>query len=345
MRTKNFTFAVSALTLAAACSASSIARAQAVEDEVTLLDGTTLRGQITQQSVGQYVVIRTIDGRGESIPWSQIKRVSALAAPSPALAPAPAPAPAPTLVLAPAATPMLAARVPSEPSPERDEPAASHDSGKELPVHLELGARTGYSFSDGDYANGVPIGSPSRLLPGTTGGLPIVLDLGVRIGKRVYFGAFFQYAFLATSCPKVDSTLATTASCGGHDLRGGIAVQLHLAPRGSIDPWIGFGVGHEWLTNNVAASASDGSSANLSYTLHGWDVADAMVGVDLHTRGGFAFGPYAEVTSGSFASASKTLTGSGQGASDSTDITATSAHQWFTVGLRGTFEIASEDPR
>ena len=178
MNVNTRSFVLPLVGLALASTVAFNARAAGPDDEVDLADGTVLHGRVTQQVPGSFVVIQTADGRVETLPWSEVKRVSASVAP--ALAPAPAPAP----VAADDVTPSSAAR-------DRD-----------VEVHFELGARLGYSFASGDYASGLPIGSASSdaVLPGVKGAVPITLDLGMRIARYVYTGVFFDYGPLSTSC-------------------------------------------------------------------------------------------------------------------------------------------------
>jgi hypothetical protein len=328
-RTNAFGGALLGLAIAltsSARSARALAAGPADTDEVDLVDGTALRGRITQQAVGSYVVIQTDDGRVQSIPWSQIKRVSASAPPVP-------PLPPPANAVSPIGPP-----VPASPPPPPPAPATPATPNVDL--RSELGARLGYSFASGDYLSGLPIGSPSAsaLAPGISGGIPITLDLGMRIARAVYVGAFASYAVLMTTCPA--AAPGDTLTCDGHDVRAGIDAQIHFIPSGSVDPWVGFGFGHDWLTVNLSGGPSGSAGASVRQTLDGWNFADLMVGVDLHVTRGLALGPYLEATSGSFASASASASGGGAASqSQSSDISNQSSHQWFTLGVRGTYEV------
>jgi hypothetical protein len=309
----------------AATAAPAFAQTPSSDDEVDLVDGSTLHGVVTEQAPGSYVIIRTTDGRVQSVPWSQVKRVSTATSPilpppvAPALARDPSPAPVP---------------------PSTIEAPAEADEGarKPLSVALEAGVRLGYSFSSGDYYQGTPIGSSSSAadLPGLGGAIPFAIDAGMRIGPYVFAGAAFQYALLNSSC---FSSPGLSLSCSGHDIRGGLEVIGHFAPRGKIDPWIGVGMGHEWLELDISAS-EQGASAQLTDTFDGWNFADLMIGADFHVGAHGGIGPYFELTSGSFTNVSQSgSSSSGQTTSGSGDITSQSSHQWFTLGVRGTYEV------
>jgi hypothetical protein len=327
------------LGVAAAGSTSVVARADGPrDDEVDLVDGSTLHGKITGQTPGSFVVIQTSDGRVESIPWSQVKRVSASAAPA-ALPPTPA---SPPVAAAPVAVPSVAAppaaAPPSVPPPQEAPPGAQTTLRE---VHFEVGARLGYSVASGDYYSGSQITSASTAAgPGINSGATISLDLGLRMSRYFYVGGFFSYSLLSTSC--LQAPADSTLSCDAHDIRGGIDAVVHVFPRGTIDPWVGLGLGHEWLTVSVAESSST-ASAKASQTFDGWNYGHLLLGVDFHTSRAVGLGPFLELTSGSFASASVSATGTSGGSTSSTsqsgDIASTSSHQWISVGVRGTYEV------
>lgn len=328
VNTNALSAAAALLAAAVSLTTSSLALAAGpAQDEVDLLDGSTLHGKVTQQVPGSYVVIETDDGHVESVPWSQIKRVSASAAP-----PTPVPAPASPASGSPPATATAASASAHSPEP----PTSPVDREPEL--HFELGARVGYAFASGDYVAGAPIGNASidGGVPAIRGGIPVTFDLGMRLGKYVYLGGFVSYASLSTTSPQPPP--GYTIHSDGHDVRGGIDAQIHFIPRGKVDPWVGFGFGHEWLTVAMSATASDGTSATNQQTLDGWNFGDVMLGLDLRVAEGLALGPYLEFTSGSFGSESVSQTGGGSTQSGSVDISSTSPHQWFTLGVRGTFE-------
>ncbi len=318
---------LSTLVCCAAQSVAGAAFAKGSDDEVDLADGSVLRGHVTAQAPGSYVVIQTGDGKSESIPWSQVKRVSASAAPS--VGPPAAP---PSPVLMTGATAPVVEEQPMAPAPQHRRP---------VPVHFEAGLRVGYSFANGDYASGVPIGSASdqNLLPGVSGAVSFGGELGVRIAHSVFLGGFFHYGLVGTSCvdPPASGVLVT---CSGHDIKAGVETILHLAPRASIDPWLGFGLGHEWL--QVSVTESGVQTGTATQTLDGWNFADVSLGLDFHVNDSVGVGPYFELTSGSFTSDSESVSVPGSSAAASSDVSSQSSHQWFTLGLRGTFDLGGE---
>lgn len=287
------------------------------DDEVVLSDGTALRGRITDQRAGSFVIIVTNDGRAHTVQWALVSRVTASTSMRPAAALREAPALEPPIVDAPAAR------------------AESHDSP---PIRFELGTRIGYSFPSGDYLTGASFDRPSvdAATPSTKSSLPLIADLGLRIGSHWYMGGFFQYALVGTDC--LQASQGWKINCDAHDIRVGAAFRYHFAPRGSVDPWVGWGLGYEWLSTSIAGTSNQGD-VSVSQTFGGWNLLDVMFGVDVHATRSFGFGPYAELTYGTFANDSVQASGSGQSASASGSISSTSQHQWFTIGVRGAFDI------
>jgi hypothetical protein len=319
---------LSSVCLLALLSSVTAARAQTPDDEVDLVDGTVLHGHVTGQVPGSYVIIQTPDGRTQSLPWSEVKRV-ATAAPPAAL---------PTPTLPPAATAASVTPPTTAPGVSETAPAVDDHAHAPLAVHFEAGVRLGYSFSGGDYYSGASIGSASTsaAVPGLKGNVPFLVDAGVRIGPYVFVGAFFQYALLDTSCFPGSGL---TVTCNGHDMRGGVEALFHLLPHGKVDPWIGFGIGHEWLELDMSVGPS-GASTQLTENYDGWNFADLMLGVDFRIGASGAIGPYFEVTSGNFESLSASSSATGAtSSSTSVDINAQSSHQWFTLGVRGAYEL------
>jgi len=185
----------------------------------------------------------------------------------------------------------------------------------------ELGFRAAYSVPLGDIV-GNGNGGTTQLSDLFSGGIPIQVDLGYRFTPAFYGGIFGSYGFLfPTNCDP-------SASCSGHNFRLGLNVQLHAAPDASIDPWLGLGVGYEWLSLSVS---SGGQSQDA--TLRGFELGNVQVGIDFAASPGFRIGPFASVslakyTDGSTAGVLGTSSGS---------LNDTKFHEWLQFGLRATF--------
>ncbi|HEY6463916.1 MAG TPA: hypothetical protein VIY73_27285, partial [Polyangiaceae bacterium] len=229
---------------------SMVSLAHAGGDVVDLVDGTSLTGRVTQQAPGSFVIIQTDDGRVQSVPWSQVKRVSASLAPLPAPAPASSPQAAPAAAGAPVSI-VVGPSAQAASSAPADADVSSSAAPKHIEARFEAGVRLGYAATGGSYAQGYAMGSSASdiAVGGTKGGFPLVVDLGARLNKYFFLGGFAQYALTTTSC--LTPNPGYSISCSGHDLRAGVEFLVHTRPRTGVDPWVGLGLGHEWLIANA----------------------------------------------------------------------------------------------
>lgn len=166
-------------------------------------------------------------------------------------------------------------------------------------VNLELGARTGLGLPFGDdTANDT-----------TSWQVPLWVDAGVRLGRRAFVGAFFQYGFSSISesferdCEDPDNWLGApgrTPSCrAGPARRLGLEALLHLGRPSGVDPWVGAGAGYEWLGYGVSLSAP-GEEARLTATYRGFELLNLQGGVDFPIGESVAIGPFTALTLGRY---------------------------------------------
>jgi len=199
---------------------------------------------------------------------------------------------------------------------------------------LELGLRTGYGIPLGKAAGGDGSGKVSDLIAGQ---IPIWLDVGARFSDHYYLGLYYSYGFgingstFSDGCDADKNASGADVSCSTSDMRLGIQYAYHLKPPGELDPWLGIGVGYEWLK----ASESAGG-VSLSTTAHGWEFFNLQLGLDVPVAEKFAVGPF--VTFGLAQYSSVSLSSSG-GGSASGDVTDKALHEWLFLGVRGTFVL------
>ncbi|MGO9000093.1 MAG: hypothetical protein ACLQVI_42745 [Polyangiaceae bacterium] len=172
---------------------------------------------------------------------------------------------------------------------------------------------------------------------------PIWFDAGYRINRKIYIGAFYQYAVTfpaSNNCPlgptaqAQDPGLITggQTTCDGRDQRMGLDLHVHLRPTEFADPWIGLGLGYEISTQNY----STGAAAEISaFTMTG-PQADLQLGVDLRFLKQVPVGPFIDLAVADFLSASYfDQNGVGQG-----PVTfGNNVHGWLTLGLRTQFNL------
>jgi hypothetical protein len=198
---------------------------------------------------------------------------------------------------------------------------------------IEVGLRSGYAIPLGGLTGGGVNGSAdlSKIYNGV---IPIWVDAGYRLNPNMMIGAFFQYgvglintsgALSSAGCGK------NGVSCSGSDLKFGAQFHYHLMPDQTIDPWAGIGIGYE--IGSASASAG-GQSAGASYS--GFQFVDIQVGADYKAMPNLGIGPFIDFSLGQFSSCSFTGAASGTG---SCSIPQQAMHEWFTIGLRGAYDI------
>jgi hypothetical protein len=193
-------------------------------------------------------------------------------------------------------------------------PVASAQPGMSSIVErpgFDLGLRLGYAMPFGDAAQG------ATLSDGISGAIPFVLEAGYRFTPNVTAGALFQYAPIqAKNCPTGDT-------CSGSVVRLGIQGLYNFRMPTVLDPWVGVGLGYEWLNLSETGQAD----ASLS----GFEFLNLQGGGDYRLAPQFALGPFISFSIARYGSASSGGT--------SIDIQQTAVHEWLQIGVRGTFSI------
>jgi hypothetical protein len=215
----------------------------------------------------------------------------------------------------------------------------------------EIGFRSGYA---------VPFGKiyerhdrPDDLRHFASGQVPVWFDIGARISDKLFVGGYFQYGVVVFSdalereCVDLEQRKATAdeavvADCSFHDLRLGAQIQFHFGKPGlRLDPWVGGGVGYEWLSLGMfyqgGGSATDG---DLSETLHGFEFMNLQSGLDLRMSDSTAFGPFVALTLSTYRIARSSCDGDcGDWDHEWTSIDDEVFHQWLYFGIRGSFKL------
>lgn len=207
---------------------------------------------------------------------------------------------------------------------------------------FELGARLGYGIPMGKLADD---GADSDLSNYISGMVPLQLDVGYRVIPNLMVGGYFMYGFgitgdsLDKSCDAAKA-LGVDASCSAHDLRLGLQAQYHFMPEGDVDPWLGAGLGYEWLSFGVDVS-SGGVSQKNTITGRGFEFINLQGGVDFPLAPNFGLGPFLSFSVGQYSKASTDCSGTGCDPTDSgsQDIDNKAMHEWLTIGARGTFVL------
>ena len=115
-------------------------------------------------------------------------------------------------------------------------PDAAEASAAEFHPGFEGGLRLGFGVPLGKAGNGTD-GVERELSDLAAWRAPIWVDVGYRVSKVASYGAYVQFGVGKTgdSCE---------GSCDWSDIRLGAQGQWRLIPDGSVDPWIGLGLGY-----------------------------------------------------------------------------------------------------
>jgi len=139
-------------------------------------------------------------------------------------------------------------------------------------------------------------------------GVGVTGDIGIGISRYVSLGAFADYAYFTspTDCP----------SCESDSLAIGGFARYHLVQGTRYDPWITLGLGYRRLT-------STGEPGKVEYA--GIDWLRATFGGDWYALSQLGFGPYAQLTLGTF--------------SDRPSRTSATVYGMVNFGLRVSFDL------
>ena len=183
--------------------------------------------------------------------------------------------------------------------------------------------RTGFTLPFGNvYGNGAS-SSGLAFSDSITGFIPVMLEAGYRFNPNVMVGAFGQYGFaIVKDCG--------ATSCSAANISVGVQAHYHFAPVDSVDPWVGLGIGYEWLPLTFS---QNGASQDVTYK--GFQFINAQFGVDFPVTSAFRLAPYVSLALGQYSTGSA----SGALANGSGDITNTSLHEFLTFGFRGSFNL------
>jgi hypothetical protein len=198
---------------------------------------------------------------------------------------------------------------------EPEHPLSPSSRREPSPSGLRVGLRSGYA---------IPIGTAfttsGAMNETMVGYVPLRLDIGYRIADHFYVGGNAQLAaILSTACP-------SGATCSGTDTRIGVMAAFHLRPKRIVDPWIGLGMGFEWLSTSRTV---DGMTVDIN--ARGLELVDVELGMDVRPAGVFRIGPVLSGSVGRFARIAVNGT-------ETTDFTA-SLHSWVMLGVRGAFDM------
>lgn len=175
---------------------------------------------------------------------------------------------------------------------------------------LSLGGRIGFAIPAGDIVSG------SALNEDISGAIPLQLDLVYRISRNVGIGGYVSYAFgITKNCP-------SGVSCSASSTRLGVQGIYLFDASPTTRPWVGLGLGYEWLEMKVGTG---GFTASVKPA--GFEFLNLQGGVDFLVSPRFWLGPYALVTIAQYSDLPTGVTAS------------KSTHEWIVLGAKASFDF------
>jgi hypothetical protein len=237
--------------------------------------------------------------------------------------PPPAPASAESAAAADgvAIDPVQQSRVPIDPA-ER----TGFTTGLRLAVGMPLGK-----------AGEDPFGAERDLNDLTPWRAPVWVDLGYALSGSLTIGAYAQVGVggVGDSC---------AGDCDWSDTRLGAEAEWRFLPGAPVNPWLGVGLGWEWLSFRQLISVTMEDEMGEMVTQTG-RVSETFGGPELMLHGGLDFqvedalriGPYASATVSQYLTDSFSCTPPTELCPPDDSIAGSALHSWIGVGLRGAY--------
>jgi hypothetical protein len=215
---------------------------------------------------------------------------------------------------------------------------------------FELGLRTGYALPFGKVFDENDGTAGDDVKEVVVGQVPLWLDVGARIGGQIFVGGYVQYGIgvlagsLSDDCDAADRNAEAgggSVSCSASDVRLGAQAHYHFGQAGaSVDPWVGAGLGYEWISISETARGG-GESLEISTTAHGFEFLNLQAGLDVMASETIGIGPFVALSLASYRKARASCDGSICELFDFQEQTVTyddtALHQWLFFGVHGAF--------
>lgn len=222
--------------------------------------------------------------------------------------------------------------------------AVELDPGQQGQVAIAPEHRTGFSTGL-RLGVGVPLGKAGQDLFGagrdlgdlTPWRMPVWLDVGYALSGALTIGAYAQVGAGGVGD-------ACAGDCDWSDARLGVQAEWRFAPGAPVNPWLGAGLGYEWLSFRqlLVGQVPDGMGGMETVTGR---ATEHFAGPELTLQGGVDFqvedalriGPYASATASQYVTDSFSCTPANELCPDGGSIHGAAFHSWIGVGLRGAY--------
>lgn len=229
--------------------------------------------------------------------------------------------PAQTAQPAPRPPPPTYRAAPSKATPEQPRPAPDAYVKPERPEPtpmprrgFQLGIRTGVALPAGKLSENTAMAALASAQ------IPLFLDIGAKVSRYVFLGGYGSFALGGVS-DRWDRNTCRGHDCASRSAHLGAQIQIHFGSFERVNPWIGYGIGYEWLWTSGAPET----------TVHGPEYGRFMAGFDFRLSHDWGLGPFVDATIGRY---TRVTADDNNGRSKTSDIDDTAVHSWVTVGLR-----------
>jgi len=198
---------------------------------------------------------------------------------------------------------------------------------------VSLGLRVGYAIPGGD------LQKSATLSDQISSQVPIQADLMYRLSPQAAAGVYASYGIGQVASQLKDQSallVGPGASYAATIWRVGVQ-GTYSFPQGAWTPWIGLGSGLEAASFEVKQGP-----AKITGSTRGWEYLNLQAGADLQVSPAFRTGLFVSWAVGTYhyqggevSGTSSPLDGSSGGGLGSD----AASHNWFTVGLRGSFDL------
>jgi len=187
---------------------------------------------------------------------------------------------------------------------------------------VELGVRVGYGFPFGHFGRLNDSTTDTPLRDVVRGQVPVWFDAGYRTARRLYVGLFVQYGVgLIDESHSACGVAGVTCTVG--DFRLGGIFMYDLSSDRLLNPWLGVGLGYEWLTQSAHSADHQPVSATAS-----GPQASVHAGAEFRVGRQAGIGPFLSCSVGQYRRF--------DGVSPIEDA---SFHEWVLAGVRGTLDL------
>lgn len=197
--------------------------------------------------------------------------------------------------------------------------AAEPDRPPDAGTGLQAALRVGYSRPIGEFT-GKAVLELTNLFDWQ---LPILADVGVKLGEYAFLGGFFGYA--AGSAGTTFDGLCEVGDCSVSSFRFGLQIHAALRPGARLNPWIGYAIAYDFSALHI-----DEPRGEVSLGVRGIEFAHFFLGADYRLAKAFGFGPYLDYAFGVYTD--RTVETEEYSRDDT--IHDAEVHGWFTAGMR-----------